>query len=206
MKIYTLFTTRRNGDMRRKHFSDTVLGEQVHGEKIAVVRAHDAGKTISRVDGLVTTDSVRLAVRTADCVPILAYDEERGVIGAAHAGTRGTMLRIAQNLIATMIKLGAQEQHIHVILGPHVGPCCYNVPEDRAKKFSTNVTRRIGVRWFIDIGKENREQCIHVGIQPKHITLSPECTACNTNKYFSYRKDTKESYGEQMGVIWIGKN
>jgi len=206
MKVHTIFTTRHDGDMRKKKFPDTVCCEQVHGNRIAVVRARDAGKTIPGVDGLVSTDSVRLAVRTADCVPVLAWDERRGVVGAAHAGTRGTRLRIAQNLISKMTKLGAKVQDIRVILGPHVGPCCYTVPEDRAKKFSASVIRYDGTRWFIDIGKENRQQCIEMGIIPKNITLSSECTACNTHKYFSFRKDSKKSYGEQMGVIWIGKN
>jgi YfiH family protein len=201
-----MFTTRQDGDTRKKTFSDTVFGEQVHGNRIAVSHAHDVGKIIPRVDGLVSRDCVRLAIRTADCVPILAWDEKHCVIGAAHAGTRGTMLRIAQNLIVAMEKLGAQAQDIHIILGPHVGLCCYNVPEDRAKKFSTNVTHYDGISWFIDIGKENRAQCIEVGIVPKNITVSSECTACNTKKYFSFRKDSKKSYGEQMGVIWIGKN
>lgn len=201
MKVHTVFTTRHDGDMRQKKTPDTIYAQQVHGTRVAVVSAGDAGKTIKGADGLVSRDPVRLAVHAADCVPVLAWEESSGVIGAAHAGWRGTVGNIARNLIRAMRGLGADPKKIHVSIGPHIGMCCYDVPEDRAKKFLPRVRRFDGRAWHIDLGCANLLQLTDAGIAAQHIIVSGDCTSCRVDTYFSFRKDTKKTYGEQMGVI-----
>lgn len=220
MNVTLLFTSRYDGDVRKKKLSDTVFAQQVHGNSIAVASTDDIGHTIPAVDGIVykrvDTHPVHLAVRVADCVPILAYDSSVGVIGAAHAGWRGTIGNIACNLISVMKQLGAQPKYIHVSMGPHIGLCCYNIKEERAlefqKRFGTNkklIVQKNG-RWYMDIAAINRVQLVDSGIQLGNIEISPICTSCHTETYFSYRKDlprrqagTKETFGEQMGIISV---
>lgn len=222
MKIHTVFTTRRDGDVRKKKFPNTIFAQQVHGNRIAAVSKDDRGKIIPAVDGLAYKHDkavpVHLAVRVADCVPILAYDESAGVIGAAHAGWRGTVGNIAGNLISIMHRLGADPTCIHVSIGPHIGTCCYHVTDDRAlafqKKFGMNqmlMVKESG-RWHLNLAVANRLALTRAGVLTRHIHTSDVCTACHSDIYFSYRKDlprrqagTKETFGEQMGVIWIGK-
>jgi YfiH family protein len=218
MKVHTVFTTRHDGDMRKKNMTDAIVAEQVHGNTIAVVSLQDVGKVIPNVDGLVSRDRVRLVVHVADCVPILAHDIHAHILGAAHAGWRGTLGNIAKNLIASMKALGAEPVNIRVTLGPHIGVCCYDVPRNRAKKFSPNVVRFESGAWYIDLGRANYLQCIEAGVVPPHISVSDQCTACNVDTYFSFRKDlprrpaspnrgeqagTKKTFGEQMGVISV---
>lgn len=208
MKVHTVFTTRHEGDMRRKKAPDTIYAQQIHGNRVAVVSACDLGKTIAGVDGLVSKDSVRLSVHSADCVPVLAWEENAGVIGAAHAGWRGTLGNIAGNLMRGMYALGADPKKIRVSIGPHIGVCCYEVPEDRAKKFLPYATRFFNNAWYIDLGRANVVQLTDAGILRKNISVSNQCTACHSDRYFSYRKDLpagRQAYGEQIGVIWIGK-
>ena len=203
MKVHTVFTTRNEGDMRKKKMTDAIVAEQVHGNTIAVVSLRDVGKVISNVDGLVSCDAVRLVVHVADCVPILAHDIHAHVLGAAHAGWKGTFGNIAKNLITSMKALGAEPKNIRVVLGPHIGVCCYDVPRKRAKKFSPNVVRFESGAWYIDLGRANYVQCIEAGVLPTHISVSDDCTSCQVKRYFSFRKDTKITFGEQMGVITV---
>ncbi len=211
MTIQTKFTTRSDGDMRKIAHTDIILAEQIHGSDVAVVTVKDVGKIIPGVDGLVTSQVVRLGIRVADCVPILAYDERSGITGVAHAGWRGTLGNIAGALIASMLDLGAQKTKIRVSLGPHIGMCCYDVPKDRVKNFlkifkeSETIVSFFQNTWHLDIGRANFLQLTLAGVIPSHIEAPVLCTSCQNDKYFSYRKDTKETFGEMMGTIsYIG--
>lgn len=208
MSIVTRFTTRHDGDIRKKKFDDIIFAEQVHGTKIAVV-LKNKGKVIPGVDGLVYHGDgrIRLAVRVADCVPILAYDDQAEVVGVAHAGWRGTLGNIAGELIKTMCDKGADPANIRVSIGPHISMCHYDVTRERAKKYldmfdnDTKVASFFENRWHVDIGWANYRQLVHEGIVPAHIDARPTCTYCQNDKYFSFRRDTKETFGEIMGVV-----
>jgi hypothetical protein len=86
---------------------------------------------LTECDGVVTTTpGVVLGVLAADCVPILASDRARGVIGAAHAGRRGAAGGIARRLVEVMAEAGADPADVTVRLGPAICGRCYEVPAE----------------------------------------------------------------------------
>jgi len=189
-----------------------VAAEQVHGDSVHTVTENDLGKTVSGVDGLVysrekVNANVALGIIAADCVPLLLVDTRAKVIGAAHAGWKGTLSRITTNTIDEMKKLGANASDIVASIGPHIGMCHYNVPTERARRFQEafNYDQKAVTffdnRWHVDIGWANYLQLIAAGIPPEHIDAPPTCTACQIDNFFSFRRDTAETYGEIMGVI-----
>jgi hypothetical protein len=182
---------------------ECVYPEQIHGEGIAIIT--NQKNVISGVDGLIVGDrhDVAVSVRTADCVPILAIDPSTHTIGVAHAGWRGTKKRIAKNLIESMEKEGADINSILVSIGPHIGACCYSVPEERAWGFLeyAQVALKKKDTWYLDNGLANYLQLVNVGVKPEHIDVSTLCTSCKNDEFFSYRKDTKETFGEMVSVI-----
>jgi len=87
-------------------------------------------------DGLITdTPAVLLAIRTADCVPLLIAESKRRVAGAFHAGWRGTLARIAEKGVGEMRRhFGSRPSDLYAAIGPCIGRCCYVVgPEVRAE-------------------------------------------------------------------------
>lgn len=211
------YSTRWFGDMRlessRVKYLDgkmdrLVLGEQVHGNRIHVVSKKDAGSTLSSFDGLVSTKGV-LGVTFADCVPILAADTKKGIVGTAHAGWKGTLAHIAKELIKIMREMGANSEDIVVSVGPHIGMCCYNVEKDRAQKFmkefgnDKKIVSRVGDIWYLDIGYANLKDLLEVGIKRDHIDAPPTCTSCQVSEFNSFRKDKKDTFGVQLGVISV---
>jgi YfiH family protein len=189
-----------------------VFPQQVHGSAVYCVKAKDFGSTIANNDGLVYKNhggknAMILGVHTADCVPILAIDSKVNIIGTAHAGWKGTLGTIARELIIAMKKLGADVNNIYVSIGPHIGMCCYNIMDDRArvfqKQFGINekITGRIQGEWHLDIGYANYQTLLESGVAGDHIDASVTCTSCQVKEFYSYRKDTKETFGEQIGFI-----
>jgi polyphenol oxidase len=224
-RIVHAYTTRFLGDMRtnepRAHLKTllgvasfrTVGAKQVHGTDIHVVTEEDFGKTVHQVDGLVAAQNelsqqVLLGVITADCVPILFADPKKRIIGAAHSGWRGTLGRIGKHMIDAMQSLGSYAGDIVVGIGPHIGPCCYDVPIDRAQSFiavfedASVVSRRDG-QLYLNLSLAVKETLRERGIRASHIDVSELCTASNPHVLYSYRNPQHQSYGEQIAVIGV---
>jgi len=87
-------------------------------------------------DGLITNaPAVLLAIKTADCVPVLVVDLERRAVGAFHAGWRGTVARIVEKGVGEMRRrFGSRPHELRAAIGPSIRRCCYRVgPEVRAE-------------------------------------------------------------------------
>lgn len=147
-----------------------------------------------------------VAVRTADCLPVLLADPVSGIIAAVHAGWRGTAAGVVTVAIDEMISNGANSKHIIASLGPCIGPCCFEIGEEAALALGNSVT---GADHLIqaqplhaDLAGINQLQLINRGIAAAHIERYNLCTACNPKRFFSYRRDGWRS-GRQLAVVAI---
>jgi YfiH family protein len=151
---------------------------------------------------------ILIGVLVADCVPILVYDNMRGIIGAVHAGWRGTAKLILKETVMTMReKFGSLPVDISVAIGPSIRQCSYEVDEDvnNAVLEATgegDYYLRKGNKCFIDLSSANRIQARDMGILSKNIWQSDECTFCKPEKYYSYRY-SKGLSGRQGGFIGL---
>jgi len=87
-------------------------------------------------DGLITSAAgLLLAVKTADCVPVLVADLKCRAVGAFHAGWRGTVARVVEKGIGEMQRhFGSLPGDLRAVIGPSIRRCCYRVgPELRAE-------------------------------------------------------------------------
>jgi YfiH family protein len=112
--------------------SQSVTCHLTHSADVFVVTAAHRGHVVGQGDGMVTADQgVFLSMRFADCAPILLHDPVRGAVGLAHAGWRGTVKNVAGAAVHTMVReLGCFPENITAVIGPAIGPCCYEVGED----------------------------------------------------------------------------
>ncbi|MBF0489763.1 MAG: peptidoglycan editing factor PgeF [Candidatus Omnitrophica bacterium] len=168
--------------------------KQVHGDDVLV--AKDSPRSASGcpdADAYVTCQSnLPLAIRTADCVPILFFDPVKHAIGVAHAGWKGTHKEIALKTIERMKNVfGSKPEDIQVVLGPSIQPCCYQVGEEFRQYFPNEIIERAG-KLYVDITKSNYKQLLKAGIKKENIKNTGICTCCNP-KYFSFRRDAEKS-------------
>jgi len=125
-----------------------------------------------------------VAVKTADCVPILLVDERSRAVAAVHAGWRGTAARIAAKAVEAMgSRLGTRPADLHAAIGPGIGKCCYEVGPEVMARFG-----RQG-RGGLDLAAENRKQLEEVGVTPERIYASNLCTMCRPEEFHSFRRD-----------------
>lgn len=187
---------------------DLVLGEQVHGAKIVEVGFEEKKKRIDGVDGLVTAEKgVVLGVLTADCLPVVAFDREKEIIGIFHAGWKGIVEIIGGNLIRKMVNLGASGREIIVGSGPAIGACCYDIKKDRAKIFKKKfglpkgMLKSVKDKIFLDLKIPLTEQLRNEGVPMANIFLSPICTSCQNKEFFSHRHPRVLGEGGQMLTV-----
>lgn len=160
---------------------------QVHGNQVVVVNEPTQAP---EADGLVTTNKdLALAVRVADCLPLLMYSEN--VVAAVHVGRKGLVNKVARYALDQMKSLGAGQ--IKAVVGPHICASCYEVgPELYAQISKSNPATAMKVN-YLDLYAGLVEQLPEVGLSNLHL-----CTK-ELPDYFSHRASGE--LGRQVGVI-----
>jgi polyphenol oxidase len=176
---------------------------QVHGHDVRRIVSGDDPAAVAGVsaDALVSVEpGVALGVLTADCVPVLFADVERGVIGAAHAGWRGVVAGVLRSTVEAMLALGAEREHLRAAIGPAIGPCCYEVGPEVVREFTALGAVREGIRPRVDLRAAARLLLEQAGVG--WIADVDLCTRCHGELLFSYRRDG-ELCGHQLSVVGL---
>lgn len=186
---------------------------QVHGREVVTLRRGGALPPVEpapEADALVTDEpGAALVIRGADCVPVLLADRRTGAVGAAHAGWRGAALGTAVAAVGAMrAAFGTHPGDLVAVLGPSIGPCCYQVGERLLEAFTAAGHDPAAVdRWFtrredvrLDLWTAHVDQLTTAGVPPTQIHVSGLCTACHLAQCFSYRREG-DGTGRLAGVI-----
>ena len=193
---------------------------QVHGADVIAIRlGSEIPSGPPEADVLVSNnpDAV-LAVRAADCVPLLLADPGSGAVAAVHAGWRGTAAGAATAAVNALSReFGARPEHLIAAIGPSIGPCCYEVGSELVDAFAAaGHPRHLIDRWFVsqppprgsrerntlrlDVAGANRDQLVLAGVAEEHIHIAGLCTAMHLDVLTSFRAE-KERAGRIAGVI-----
>ena len=171
---------------------------QVHGADVA--RAPAGGGFAGLVDILVTAErGLPLAIFTADCLAIVAYDPSAPALALAHVGWRGTVRGATQTAVKAISRVGGKAGSLRVAIAPSIGPCCYEVDEVVTAEFA----RAFGERWrawttpsrtghvMLDLWSANEDLLIDAGVPPSAIENPRLCTACHPELLYSYRRGNR---------------
>jgi YfiH family protein len=169
---------------------DSWLGNSVPG-----------GPALRHADALVTAErGVALAVRVADCVPVLLADPRAGVVGAAHAGRVGLGAGVLATTVARLRVLGATD--LVAWIGPHICGACYEVPAAMRAEFSAaHPAAASTTSWgtpSLDLGAAAEAQLAALGCT---IVRVDPCTR-ETPSLHSHRRDGRAA-GRQAALIWL---
>lgn len=173
------------------------IGRQCHGTTVRNADEDtpvpaDGRSEFPDCDGLFTRQPhTVLAVRTADCVPIVVSDAARPWIGVVHAGWRGTIGAILSHLIDRAMGHGSRPGDLHLWIGPHIHACHYEVSEPLSLRFQQAFPERQVLRpdGHLSLLESNIAQALRAGIPEANIRASTLCTFEEQNRLPSYRRD-----------------
>lgn len=175
---------------------------QVHAAHVVAIDA-SAPANPPRADAAVTRHAnVVLAVRMADCMPVLFADRAGTVIAAAHAGWRGLAAGVLEN---TLDAIGAEAARIVAWIGPAIGRTAFEVGADVRDAFLRNdaaaqaafVAASPG-KWFADLETLARMRLERAGVRSVH--GGGMCTLSDRTRFFSFRRDGTS--GRMGAFVW----
>ncbi|MBN2681250.1 MAG: peptidoglycan editing factor PgeF [Bacteroidales bacterium] len=187
-----------------------VFQYQIHSDKIEYISELQHERESCERDAMVTDKpGICLCVKGADCVPLLFYDKENRIIGAAHAGWKGTLSQIGRKLVEKMMQeFGSKPQNIYVGIGPSIGPKDYEVGEDVAEQFAfvfksntDYVMRHQNKKVFLDFWTVNKIQITQLGVPEDNIEISGISSFSNSNIFYSHRKSGGKTGRFAAGIM-----
>ncbi len=185
-----------------------VYGEQVHGNEVATID-RVIPSPLPNIDGLVTDrKGIILMAFFADCVPLYFLAPKVPAVGLVHAGWRGTLLSIAVEAVKKITEIWSlSPADILVGIGPSIGACCYEVDSKIKDNFcnQNNMYQKAFSlvdhnRYLLDLQLVNIIQLREHGIKDENISTNNICTSCNSQLFYSYRRD-KGLTGRMAGLI-----
>ncbi|MCR4623325.1 MAG: peptidoglycan editing factor PgeF [Alphaproteobacteria bacterium] len=165
---------------------------QIHSAKCVVV--DEKSESGQEADALVAqSEDIALGILTADCVPVLLFDPNKKIIGAAHAGWKGAKIGVVENTVEKMASLGSNRGDIVAAIGPCVHVESYEVGEDFLRNFPAEYFTKIRDKDHFDIVKFCYDRLKEKGISK--ISIDEIDTYKNHEKYFSFRYARQNSNG-----------
>ena len=218
----------KNREIVKKIFDNTnydklelFFANQTHSDKVFIVESKDDLSKFPEADGIVTNlKNIILAITTADCTPILFYDDANKVIACCHAGWKGAYSNLMKNLIDIMInQYSCDIRNIKIKIGPNIKQNSYQVQQDfynqwiaQSKNFAQFFDHRDDGYYF-DLTNSIIFKLLQIGVERKNIENYDIDTFINEN-YFSYRRMIKtelikngdKAFGVNTSAIAILEN
>lgn len=166
--------------------------QQTHSDNIEIV---DEKTEYPDTDGLIITQkNIPIALKFADCTPLIFYDTKQKIGAISHAGWRGTAQKIGPKTILKMrVNFGSNPKDIIAIIGPAIGLCCYEVSDEVRSKLLETVSDHSDLTQGlnVDLKQINARQLQEIGVTK--IDICPYCTSCDNDLFYSYRKENGTS-------------
>jgi YfiH family protein len=169
--------------------------KQVHS---ALVVTCDEWREGLEADALIATEAgIGIAVKSADCLPILLADPEKRAVAAIHSGWRGCVAGVAIRTVEKMAALfGSRPERLIAAFGPSIRACCFEVGPEVGQQFSPWLPERndLNRKTYVDLPKVCQRQLISAGLQAGRIATLAPCTVCggalaDPRQFHSWRRD-----------------
>lgn len=168
---------------------------QVHGRRVVLLQTPPRGFVLGEEGDAVLTriPGSAVGVLTADCLPVLVWDEATPLAAAIHAGWRGLVAGVIPETVQAMAAAGTPPSRLRGVLGPSIGPCCYRMSPETARLVAEASGESVilpgpdGPR--VDLAAAARIQLQTAGLLPEGVVATPLCTSCRPDLFFSHRRD-----------------
>ncbi|MEH6702968.1 peptidoglycan editing factor PgeF [Parasphingorhabdus sp.] len=193
---------------------ELVTVHQIHSAEVVTVTGSMSLDQRPQADAMVTDQpNLLLGILTADCVPVLFHDSQANLIGAAHAGWKGALAGVTDNVITAMEALGADRGNIASAIGPCIAQASYEVDASFRTRF---VDADAANGRFFSAGKADHfqfdiEEYVAARLMASGITKIDKLgldTYAHENRYYSYRRSChrdEAGYGRQISLIGLAE-
>jgi purine-nucleoside/S-methyl-5'-thioadenosine phosphorylase / adenosine deaminase len=180
--------------------------KQIHSARVLLA---DRTGLLGEGDAMISNrPGIHLAIRTADCLPVLIADRRNRAIAAIHAGWRGVVAEIVPQALRRMEQeFRSRPQDLIVAIGPGIGSCCFEVGFEVASQFQRFFPDRndLTQRTKLDLTGTICRQLGRIGVSMSQVFTSGLCTCCDGELFESYRRD-RDKAGRMVSLIGLVEN
>lgn len=185
---------------------------QIHSNKVYIIEDVWDEWNPPEGDALATAvPNVALAVKAADCLPILIVDPMKRAVAAVHSGWRGTLAGIVPGTIRELQRVyGSVPEDLLLAVGPGIRKCCFEVGKEVADLFENRFpdvglsgpVNNSSEKRVLDLVKAVELQALSSGVRQENCHDLDACTKCNPTEFFSYRAEGTAA-GRMMAAIAV---
>ncbi|MDR3151606.1 MAG: peptidoglycan editing factor PgeF [Holosporaceae bacterium] len=148
---------------------------------------------------------IAIGILSADCVPLLFFDDENMIIGAAHAGWHGALSGVLESTLEALLKLGAKLSNLKIALGPCIWAQSYEVSDDFEEKFldAADCFCSVNSKRHFDLPKYCQKRLMKIGLRENQMEIVAVDTFTNSEDYFSYRAAKNGVCGRNISAIGL---
>lgn len=193
-----------------------IFPSQTHEDNIIIVDptfSANSQEKMTCTDALITKENgFCVSVVTADCVPVLLFDDKNKAVGAVHAGWRGTVKMIAQKTVLKMqADFGTNPKDVWAGIGPSIGPESYEVGSEVIEEFEKAFGSKKGLisketadgKGFVNLWEANKRQLTKIGVPESQIEIAGICTYSNSETFFSARSNAGKGGRFASGICLV---
>lgn len=155
-----------------------IIPHQTHSCNVGIIEKEGMMPPLEDTDALICFRvNERIGVRTADCVPVLLFAPDIKAIAAVHAGWKGTLEGILDNVIGILVDKGADTGLMKAAFGPSICGKCYEVSEELTRAFiDKGFDEAIVGHRHISLEKVNTLRLLNAGMRFDNISPGRYCT------------------------------
>ena len=177
-----------------------LIPHQVHGRNI--VRPEELPAAADGV--LVRPGDPWVGASAADCAPVAVVDEEGAWGALLHSGWRGARDRIAEHAVRRLVAAGVPTGRLRAAIGPCLHACCFPVGPEVSREFDAAFRKPHPTgQDALDLPSVIAATLVDAGVRREAIHVAPECTSCDSQTYFSHRRDRGVT-GRHWALLRLG--
>ena len=181
--------------------SEPIWINQTHSS--ICVNAASIKTTIDADASFSSNVGVVCGIMTADCLPVFVSRKNGTMVGIAHAGWRGLVSGVIENLVNSFNSYG---DDLVVHLGPAISKNSFEVGEEVRELYlekNENFKRSFSIKNnknYLDL--YDAAKVVLEDFQIQLISGGDRCTFSESSDFFSYRRDGVNS-GRMAHLIWM---
>ena len=194
-----------------RSYKKLILLNQIHSNKFFLIQNFKFSKKKLIGDALITDQKkIIIGILTADCAPVLIFDNKLKIISAIHAGWKGAYKGIIQKVIKEFKKRGSETKNLIAAVGPCISQKNYEIQNDFKRKFLKQSKKnkfffkKIKNKTYFSLNKYVVSQLKEFGV--KKIDIIDQDTYNQKNNFFSARRSlhkNQDDYGRNISLIMI---
>ena len=181
------------------NFDKFIIPNQIHSNNVEI---SSKPGLIQNCDGVFSCDiSLICSLKVADCMPIYFVHRSCPIFGLVHVGWKGLSKKILSTTGSKLLANNWELSEFEILIGPSIQQCCFEVDANIIDRFEKDfLIKNKNGKFSVSLQLSAKKELIRIGFNGENIMIDNQCSCCNEQKFYSYRRDNKNA-GRMIALL-----